>query len=170
MSDTQAGGTGEQQQPPITVNGQYIKDLSFESPNAPAIFAELQNTQPDINVNIDVKAAAMDNPGMHEVTLEMQAGMKVGDKTGFLVEVQYAGVFTLNLPEEHLHPVLMIECPRILFPFARQVVSDATQQGGFMPLYLQPIDFAALYQANQQQEVANLDAEVAKMAEEKGEA
>ena len=135
------------QLPPITVNGQYIKDLSFESPNAPTIFADMQNNQPDINVNIDVQAAKSDqNDTMYEVILTVKGGCKVADKTAFAIELEYAGLFTINVPEKHLQPVLLVECPRMLFPFARNIIADSTRDGGFMPLMLNPIDFAGMYQ------------------------
>lgn len=169
MSDTQVGDEGQQQVPPVIINGQYIKDLSFESPNVPDIFGEMQGKQPDINITVDVKirpVSSQNDAAMHEVVLQLHAAMKIGEKVGFIVELQYAGIFTLNVAEEHTKPVLLIECPRILFPYARQILSDATQQGGFMPLYLQPIDFAAMYQAGQKNELDSIDADVAKMSAE----
>lgn len=143
--------------PPITVNGQYIKDFSFESPNAPGIFSELQKGQPDINMNIDVQAGKSDtNDSMYEVILTIKGGCKVADKTAFAVELEYAGLFSINVPEEHLQPVLLIECPRMLFPFARNIVADCTRDGGFMPLMLNPIDFAGMYQQRMaEQQAAN---------------
>lgn len=165
MSNAQGNGGNEQQQAPLIINGQYIKDLSFESPNSPMILTELQNKQPSINVNFNVSTANLQSDGKpanaHEVVLEIQAEMKLDNKVGFLVELKYAGVFTVNVPAEHLNAVLLIECPRILFPFARQVLSDVTQGGGFMPLMLQPIDFGAMYQANANKQLSDLDAEVA---------
>lgn len=166
MSDKQGNGAGEQQQqvPPVIINGQYIKDLSFEAPNSPDILTELQGAQPDINIDVNVTPKKLENPdhpNLFEVTLEFAANLSHNGKTGFVAELQYAGVFTLNIPEEHHQAFLMIECPRMLFPFARQLLSDMTQQGGFMPLYLQPIDFAAMFQQNMQQHAAELDKEVA---------
>ena len=179
MSDTQGNGADQQQQvPPVIINGQYIKDLSFESPNSPGILTELQGKQPDINVDVNVTSNPIENvdhPNLFEVVLTMNATLTLEGKTGFVIELQYGGVFTLNIPEEHRAAFLMIECPRILFPYARQVMSDTTQQGGFMPLYLQPIDFAALYQHSLQgraaelgQEVNELDKQVADTLKEKG--
>lgn len=174
MSDTQGTATegGQQHQAPVIINGQYIKDLSFESPNTPGIFQELQKAQPDINLNIDINHTTVDNPqdtNTHEVVIELHATMKVGEKVGFICELKYAGVFTLNVPDEHQEAFLMIECPRILFPFARQILSDATQQGGFVPVFLQPIDFAALYQQNVQGQLDKLDKDVADTLKDKGE-
>lgn len=172
MSNTQGNGGNEQQQAPLIINGQYIKDLSFESPNSPIILTELQGKQPSISVNFNVSTAhiqADGNPSnLHEVVLEIHAELKLDQKVGFLVELKYAGVFTLNVPAEHLNAVLLIECPRILFPFARQVLADVTQGGGFMPLMLQPIDFGAMYQANANKQLSELDAEVADIVAKKG--
>lgn len=172
MSDKKDNGASQPQQVPLIVNGQYIKDLSFESPNSPGILTELQGQQPAISINFNVSTARIENAGapsnLHEVVLELTAEMKVKEKVGFLVELKYAGVFTVNVPDEHLNAVLLIECPRLLFPYARQVLSELTQGGGFMPLILQPIDFSAMYQARANNELNNLDAEVAEMVAEKG--
>lgn len=170
MSDTPANGgaNAQAQQPALVINGQFIKDLSFEAPNSPGILTELQNTQPDVSVNVDVQAAKIEQAGianLYEVVLDMNAELKLKDKVGFIVELKYAGVFTINVPEEHVGPMLLIECPRMLFPFARNILADTTRDGGFVPLLLQPIDFAAMYQANLAQQVQNLDAEVAEMAD-----
>lgn len=163
----------DEQQLAIIVNGQYIKDLSFEAPGSPAILAELQDgQQPDINVNFNVKAGKIEGQpanNLFEVVLELQAEMKLNDKIGFIVELQYGGIFTLNVPEEHLNAVQMIECPRILFPYVRSILSDVTRDGGFVPLFLQPIDFNAMYQAGVQQDLKNLDAQVAEIVDEKDE-
>lgn len=150
-ADTPAKGNGEtppqpqQPQAPLIVNAQYIKDLSFEAPNTPAVFSQMQQSQPDITVNVDVQARALEAP-IFEVVLNVRADCKTGDTQAFLVELSYGGVFTLNVPTENVHPVLLIECPRLLFPFARQIVSNTTVNGGFLPLMLGPIDFVQLYQ------------------------
>lgn len=173
MNDTpeNGGANAEPQQPPLVINGQYVKDLSFESPNSPGILGELQGAQPDVNVNVDTKAGKLEGAdNAYEVVLDIRAELKLGDKVGFMAELSYAGVFTVNVPEEHLGPVLLIECPRMLFPFARAILGDATRDGGFVPLMLQPIDFAALYQQNMQQQAQQVAAEVEKLKETKGEA
>ena len=171
MSDTPATDAVVQQQTALVVNGQYIKDLSFEAPNSPSILTELQNKQPDISVDINVITAKVEGdnipPNVHEVVLDLRAKLSLDDKVGFLAELKYGGIFTVNVPEEHVQGILMIEAPRIMFPFARQIISDATQGGGFMPLMLQPIDFAALFQARAQHEAASLDEEVLKMTKDK---
>ena len=172
MSDNTGNGDANaaEQKPPLAINGQYIKDLSFESPNSPGILADLQKQQPDVSVNIDVQAAKVDGPegaNMYEIVLDVRAELKLGDKVGFIVELKYAGVFTLNVPEEHLGAMLLIECPRLLFPFARNILSDTTRDGGFVPLMLQPIDFAAMYQANLAQQAKNLESEISDKITEK---
>lgn len=140
----QNGGAGEF---PITVNAQYIKDLSFENPNAPN---SLVNTgkAPDVDVNINVEAKKLSDMG-YEVALKINAKAKTEEGPAFIVELAYACIMTLNgVPEDQVQPVLMIEGPRLLFPFARQIVADATRDGGFPPLLINPIDFVAMYQQN----------------------
>lgn len=136
--------------PPISVNGQYIKDLSFEVPSAPGIFADMREQSPDIPIHVDINAAKLEE-GLFEVVLHLKIEAHLPDKPVFIVELAYAGLFTLNVPTEHLQPVLLIECPRILFPFARNIIADVTRDGGFPPLMLQPIDFVALYRSRADQ-------------------
>ena len=129
---------------PITVNAQYIKDLSFENPNAPQSLA-MTGEQPNLDVHIDVQTRSGPEDS-YEVTLLIKANAKLGDKTAFLIELAYAGLFTLKgLPKEALQPVLLIEAPRILFPFARNIIADVTRDGGFAPLMINPIDFADMF-------------------------
>lgn len=136
-------------QPGIHVLGQYIKDLSFENPNAPASLAP-GDSAPQINVNVNVNARRLSEADV-EVELKLEATAQRGVKALFVTEVTYAGVFQIkNVPQEHLQPVMLIECPRLLFPFARQILADATRQGGFPPLMIDPVDFAALYQQKMQ--------------------
>ncbi len=130
--------------PRLSVRARYIKDLSFENPNAPGSLRSEQN-QPAINVDVDVDARALGNAN-HEVGLRITANATRGDTTLFVVELQYSGVFLIqNFPPERLESVCMIECPRIMFPFARRVIAETTRDGGFAPLLLDPINFAALY-------------------------
>ncbi|TVR96287.1 MAG: protein-export chaperone SecB [Rhodospirillales bacterium] len=150
-------GDGAPTPPPLAINAQYIKDLSFEAPTAPGIFGELQKRQPDINVNVNVQATPLGN-NAYEVVLVTRAECKLGESTAFLTELSYGGVFTLNVPQEHLRPVLLIECPRILFPFARHILANTTREGGFLPLMLGPIDFVAMYQRHAQQQQAAVEA------------
>lgn len=134
----------EQNLPPIQVNAQYIKDLSFEVPGAPAVFVELQNGQPEIAVQVNLNAQPL-GENLFEVVLQMNIDAKLNGKPAFIAELAYGGVFTLNVPEEHVQPMLLIECPRLLFPFARNIIADVTRDGGFPPMLLQPIDFVALF-------------------------
>ena len=135
-----------QEQPMLSVLAQYIKDFSFENPNAPASLRP-RETAPEININVNVNAGAMGD-GNYEVTLVLEAKAAAENDVVFNVELTYAGIFRIQgLPQEAMQPALLIECPRILFPFARQIISDATRNGGFPPLMIDPIDFARLYQS-----------------------
>ena len=132
-------------QPGIHVLGQYIKDLSFENPNAPASLSQGGEGSPELNVNVNVNAKRLSETDA-EVELKLEAVARRGTQPLFVTEVTYAGVFQLqNVPAENLQPLMLIECPRLLFPFARQILADATRQGGFPPLLIDPVDFAALY-------------------------
>lgn len=145
---------GDSQQPQVGVIVQYLKDLSFESPTAPKSLVP-SDTRPEIEVGVDVQARQM-GASEFEVILSINATAKRADETVFIAECIYAGLFSLrNLPQEMLEPVLLVECPRILFPFARRVVADATRDGGFPPLMLDPVDFVALYQRNRGQVAGN---------------
>ncbi len=132
--------------PPLSVSAQYIKDLSFEAPTAPGIYGRLQQTPPDVKINVNVGSSEFEN-NIHEVTLTIEVNCTVGEDTAFVLELEYAGLFVVNVPPEHLGPVLFIECPRLLFPFARNILADISRDGGFPPLMLNPVDFVAMYQA-----------------------
>ncbi len=130
--------------PHVQVHAQYVKDLSFENPEAPQSLSN-QSGQPSIEVSVDVGARGL-TASQFEVELRITAQASHGESKAFVVEVLYAGVFTLfNVDESSLRQVCLIECPRLLFPFARRIVADATRDGGFPPLLLEPIDFAGLY-------------------------
>jgi preprotein translocase subunit SecB len=151
--DSAPAASQTQQPPGIHVLGQYIKDLSFENPGAPKSLRASEGA-PKLSVNVNVGARAQSETDF-EIELKVDAKATRNDETLFIVEVVYAGVFQVrNVPREHIQPVLLIECPRLLFPFARQIVADATRQGGFPPLMIDPVDFAALYR----QRVAELAA------------
>lgn len=158
----QQAAVGEGQQVQVGVLAQYVKDLSFENPNAPKVFQNQGETKPQIDVNVNVNARQVGEEN-YEVDLKMTANAKQGDDTAFVVELVYSGLFgARNLPKESLQPFLLIECPRILFPFARRIVADATRDGGYAPLLLEPIDFAALYRqhlAQQQSQEGDAPAE-----------
>ena len=143
MTDAQ---TPSEDLPQLQVNMQYIKDLSFEIPGAPHSFIEMQGKNPEIPIHVDVNVTNV-SPNAYEVVLHLKVEALLDGKALFILELAYAGVFTLNLPEEQVHPVLLIECPRLLFPFARNIVADMTRDGGLPPLLLQPLDFVQLYRA-----------------------
>lgn len=133
--------------PPLVVNGQYVKDLSFEVPGAPAIFADMQGQNPDIPIHVDINAQQL-HDNTFEVTLHLKIEARLPDKRPvFIVELAYGGIFTINVAPEHVQAMLLIECPRLLFPFARTIVADMTRDGGFPPLMIQPIDFVQLFRA-----------------------
>jgi preprotein translocase subunit SecB len=145
--------TDEPQQqavPQLQVHAQYIKDLSFEVPGAPGIFSELAGSPPEISVRVNINVNPLDQ-GRFEVVLQLAVEAKLRDKTAFIVDLAYCGVFGLHVPEEHLQPMLLIECPRLLFPFARNIISDVTRDGGFPPMLLQPIDFVLLFRNRMEQ-------------------
>ncbi len=143
-AEQQAGG-----EPQLSILGQYLKDLSFENPNAPQSMTV--QGQPQINISVNVNANQM-GENDYEVSLELEAHAEHEKQVIFHVELNYAGVFRLvNIPEEMMGPAVLIECPRMLFPFARRILADATRDGGFPPLMLDPIDFAAMYAQRMQQ-------------------
>lgn len=153
MSDEADTATAPSEGPSLNVLAQYVKDLSFENPNAPNSLAP-QEGGPQININVNVSGQPL-SATEFEVELKLEAQAKSADAVIFNVELLYAGLFRIkNVPEEHLHPFVLIECPRMLFPFARQILADATRNGGFPPLMLDPIDFVALYQQNAAQSAA----------------
>lgn len=132
----------------FAVKGQYIKDLSFENPGSPQSLL-LANVKPNIDVHVDLKAQTLQE-NIYEMTLHIAARATGDGKTLFLVDLAYAGVFEVtNIPTDRLEPVIMIDCPFVLFPFARRVIADVTRDGGFPPLMLDPIDFHSLYLQNQ---------------------
>lgn len=138
-----------QEGPEFGIQRVYVKDLSFESPNTPAIF--LENWEPEMSLDLGTKTEALGDD-VHEVVLTVTVTVKVGEKTAFLVEVQQAGIFLMKgFPAEQLQPMLGSFCPNILYPYARQVITDAVVQGGFPQLYLTPVNFDALYEQHQQQ-------------------
>lgn len=133
------------EQPTLIVNAQYVKDLSFENPNAPNSLLQ-QSGEPNVQVGIDTSAVQLEG-STFEVTLTVRAEGTAGDTTLFLVEAAYAGIFTLGeVPEEYVAPMLYVEAPRQLFPFVRAVVAVCVRDGGFPPLLIHPVDFLALFQ------------------------
>ncbi len=161
MSTTNGGNTTtapdetthQQTAPGMNVLAQYIKDFSFENPNSPQSLQQREDA-PALNIQVNVKANPLTQTEF-EVMLILQAKAGEGKDVMFNVEVTYAGIFRIhNVPEEHMHAFVLIECPRLLFPFARQIIAEATRNGGFPPLMIDPIDFATLYRTNQPQNQA----------------
>ncbi|MEO1090454.1 MAG: protein-export chaperone SecB [Pseudomonadota bacterium] len=137
------GAAPEAQGPRLSIVAQYVKDLSFENPRAPQGLQ--QNERPEIKIKVDSRGRKLDDE-RYEVELEISVDASAAGQPVFVCELKYAGLFMIaNVPDEAMQPVLMIECPRLLFPFARRVVADATRDGGFPPLMIDPIDFVSLY-------------------------
>lgn len=131
--------------PHISVNAQYVKDLSFENPGAPASLTNV-SAQPQIDLALDLNIQRMPEDGYFEVEIIINAKATSNDKTLFIVDLKYAGIFHLvNVPEEQMQMLLAVHCPAIIFPFARKIIADSTQDGGFQPLMIDPIDFGVLY-------------------------
>jgi preprotein translocase subunit SecB len=153
--------TATQPLPPLVVNLQYTKDLSFEVPNAPTVYTVLR-TAPTVNISLDVQVRRIqEGQTVFEVTLAARAEATIPTTENggaekpmvvFIADLSYAGIFTLNgIPEEQQEPILLVECPRLLFPFARNILSDITRDGGFPPVMLGPIDFVGLWQSRRAQ-------------------
>ena len=153
MADQQpasnGNGSGENSgEPQVSILAQYIKDLSVENPSAPQVYSWQVQPSLDVQFNIGVSPAADD---VHEVTLKMEVTAKSDNGVHFVIDLSYGGLFGLrNLPDEALQPFLLIEAPRLLFPFARQIVADAVTNSGFPPLLLDPIDFTSAYMSQVQ--------------------
>jgi preprotein translocase subunit SecB len=147
MTMTGNGGPAPsaQPQPQLSVLAQYIKDFSLENPNAPRSLQPTQE-QPAINIQINVNVAQLAETD-YEVTLKLEGKAESKGSVLFAFDLTFAGVFRVqNVPQESLHPLIMIECPRLLFPFAREIIATSVRNGGFPPLLLDPVDFVALYQ------------------------
>ncbi len=142
--------------PPIQINAQYIKDLSFEAPSTPGILSKMQHEAPDVNITVNVNAQNIQND-LFEVQIEIHANCSVVKETAFISELVYGGLFKINVPSEHLQAILLIECPRLLFPFARNIIADTTRDGGFPPLMIAPVDFVAMFQNQNKDQVVATD-------------
>ena len=140
----------EAQNPSFDIRKVYLKDSSLESPNAPEIFLE-DTGSPDVSVEASIKSNALKEANYYEIVLSVTVTTKMGDKTGFLVEVQQAGIFQIaGIPEKDMPMALEIACPNVLLPFAREAISDLVGKGGFPQLLLAPINFELLYQQKRQ--------------------
>lgn len=140
------GNQPQMMQPQLNVLAQYIKDLSFENPNAPRSLApQTGQQQPAINIQINVNANPLSETDF-EVELKVEGKAEIGSTTLFAFDLLYAGVFRVqNVPQSDVQPLVMIECPRLLFPFVREIVANAVRNGGFPPLLIDPVDFVGLY-------------------------
>ncbi len=146
---TAAQAANPENAPQMSIQKLYVKDVSFETPNAPDIFNE--KGQPEIKMNLNQKVKKISD-NVYEIVLSVTVTCKILEKTAYLVEVQQAGIFTLqNFEDNILHQVLGTYCPNVLFPYARQTVSDLVMNGGFQPLLLQPVNFDQLYAQQLQQ-------------------
>ncbi len=146
VEEKETSGNSEQQNTPeFRMQKMYIKDLSFENPNSPGVF--LQQGEPKVQVNLQLKNNKVDNDH-YEVVLEVTAKVTTKDeeKVMFILEIEHGAVYLIkNIPEEHLEMVLAVDCPTLLFPFTRQIISQVSVDGGFVPFQMEPINFAALY-------------------------
>ena len=148
----------QNQQPVFAIEKLYVKDLSVEVPNAPQIYLERES--PQIEVQLNTQGTGIGD-GVYEVVLTVTVTAKLADKTVFLVETGQGGIFRIqNVPDEQMEPLVAVACPNILFPYAREVVSDAITRAGFSPIVLQPVNFEAMYMARLQQEEAGANHEV----------
>lgn len=145
---------GEDNAPQVGIISQYVKDLSFENPNSPAVYQWQGQPRIDVQFNIGSQQVGED---VYEVALKIDITAAADQGTAFKIDLMFAGLFGLrNIPDEQLQPFLLAEAPRLLFPFARRVIADSVQDGGFPPLLLDPIDFGALYMQRAAQAQAEL--------------
>ena len=128
---------------PLVIHSQYIKDFSFEAPNVPSIFQEIQEP-PAVSIHVDIDTYEL-KQNTFEVTLSYHIKSVIEDKVAFILEFIYAAMVSVNAPQEHVRPILMIEVPRLLFPFTRSIIADISRDAGFSPLIMAPIDFVSRY-------------------------
>jgi preprotein translocase subunit SecB len=149
MAENTLGGAaanpqpGQAVEPTLQLIGQYVKDLSFENPGI-----GMQVQRPQIDLSVDLQARRANDNNQYEVMLKLRVNANDEQRPMFLLELAYGGMFVLsNVPEDSVQPILLIECPRLLFPFARRIVADVVRDGGLPPLMIEPIDFVALYRS-----------------------
>ena len=166
MTDTQTTGDAPEAQngqaagPAIRILAQFVRDFSFENPNAPESLRATDG-QPNIDMNVEMSARQRED-GLYEVDLKLNAKASRGDAAVFVVELVFGGLFQIEgVSAEDLEPVLLIECPRFLFPFARRLIADVTSEGGYPPFLIDPIDFAGVYAARKAQADAGIEAPAA---------
>ncbi len=146
----QAGEAAAAEGPEFGIQRIYVKDLSVECPNSPKIF--LHNWEPELHLDLSTKANKLGEEGVHEVILTVTVTVKIKEETAFLVEVKQGGIFSINgFPEDQVRPMLGSFCPNILYPYAREVVTDAVVRAGFPQLYLTPVNFDALYEQHEKE-------------------
>lgn len=137
----------------IFINAQYVKDLSFENPNTPGTI-DLKD-EPNIEVNIDVRASKL-NDGVYEVVLALSATGRSGDITLFIAELSYGSIFSLSdIDDADIHKTLLVNCPELMFPFARNIIADVTRDGGYPPVLMQPVDFMKIFATKQSESALN---------------
>ena len=139
----------QEQKPAILIQSQYIKDLSMEIPHAPQIFAKLRGKNPNVNVSLDINTEKWEDH-VFNVMMNITINGDVEKEKAFILELTYAAVVTVNVPAEHEEPVLMVEIPHMIYPYAREIVSTTMGQAGLPPMLLNPIDFMGMYQAKKQ--------------------
>ena len=145
---TEAAGQQNATAATFTINAQYVKDLSFENPNIPGLLT--LEAEPSVEMNIDVKGSNLDND-FYEVVLTLSCKGSSGETTLFVAELSYASLISLNdVPEEQIQRILFVECPILMFPFARNIIADATRDGGYPPILMQPVDFQAIFDKSNQ--------------------
>lgn len=142
----------QHQQPAILIQNQYIKDLSMEIPHAPLIFKKMQHNGPKVNVEVNIEAQKLEEDKTFNVLLNVRVNGDIEEEKAFILELSYGAVVSLNIPAEHEEPVLMVEVPHMIFPFARQIVASTMTNAGIPPLMLNPIDFVAMYNAKKAKE------------------
>ena len=148
------GGGAAPGQPHMTIHSQYVRDLSFESPNAPAVLGELKGN-PEIQISLDSSARRFKDR-LFEIILKLKVTSTIGERTGFIAELEYAGLVSISdqVAEDRIEGMVMVDAPTQLFPFARQIIAEATRNGGFPPLLVNPIDFNELLQQKKAQQAA----------------
>lgn len=152
MAKDKNSANEQPQQPNVAILSQYIKDLSMEIPHAPAIFKKMQGSAPQIGVEVNIEAGKLEEDGIFNVLLNINVNGNVQDEKAFILELSYGTVVSLNIPQEHIEPVLMVEIPHMVFPYVRQIVSSTMSNAGLPPLMLNPIDFAGMYAARKESE------------------
>ncbi len=150
-NETQNGNGAADSQPSMSALIQYTKDFSFENPKAPRSIGQQSQQGPQMSLQVNVSTTPLTETD-YETVLQLEGKAVIEGETLFAFDLAYGGVFRLlNIPQEHVHPVLVIDCARLLFPFARQIIAEAVQNGGFPPFYVPAIDFAALFQQRMQE-------------------